>query len=492
MLEMVDLSSKLGKKEHSRAMEGLERRLGELQRQARACGVPVIVVFEGWDAAGKGTLINRLLLSLDSRGFTVHPTNPPTEEEKLRPFLWRFWTKTPERGRIAIFDRSWYGGVLVERVDRLARKKEWQRRYGEINAFERELVDDGCVVVKVFLHISRKEQAKRFRKLRRNRSTAWKVTKEDLKHHRQYKKYAAATEDMLRLTDAVPWNIVAAHNRRFATVRVFTIVSEAIAKAVSRRGGARGSPRKRKSSSARSGAEAGSVLATVDLDRTLSRKQYQKELSAYQKRVADLEHEVYLSRIPVVVVYEGWDAAGKGGNIRRLVQAMDPRGYEVVPVGAPNEVAKAHHYLWRFWMKVPKAGHITIFDRSWYGRVMVERIEGLCTEEEWRRAYAEINETEEQWVNAGTVLVKFWLHISAKEQLRRFRARERDSYKNWKITEEDWRNRKKWESYRRAVDEMLFRTSTTHAPWTIVEAESKLYGRVKALKTVVAAVEKRL
>jgi polyphosphate kinase 2 (PPK2 family) len=171
---------------------------------------------------------------------------------------------------------------------------------------------------------------------------------------------------------------------------------------------------------------------------------------------------------------------------------MDPRGYEVIPIAAPNDIEKAHHYLWRFWQEFPKAGHIAIFDRSWYGRVLVERVEGFCSEQEWRRAYREINEMEEHMVNFGAVLVKFWLHIDQEEQLRRFEARQQTSHKQWKITDEDWRNREKWDSYKEAVDEMLFRTSTMYAPWTIVEANSKYYARLKALKTVIDAVEKRL
>jgi polyphosphate kinase 2 (PPK2 family) len=215
-------------------------------------------------------------------------------------------------------------------------------------------------------------------------------------------------------------------------------------------------------------------------------------LKEYQKLILELEHEVYLKRVPVVVVYQGWDAAGKGGNIKRLVQKMDPRGYEVVTTAAPNDVERAHHYLWRFWGKVPKAGHIAIFDRSWYGRVLVERVEGFCREDQWRRAYREINEMEEQWVHFGTVLIKFWLHIDKNEQLRRFEERQNTPYKQWKISDEDWRNRQKWDRYKEAVDEMLVRTSTSHAPWTVIESNSKLYARIKVLKTVVKEVQKAL
>ena len=192
------------------------------------------------------------------------------------------------------------------------------------------------------------------------------------------------------------------------------------------------------------------------------------------------------------MVYEGWDAAGKGGNIKRLTQELDPRGYQVVPITAPTVEEKAHHYLWRFWRQLPKAGHLTIFDRSWYGRVLVERVEGLASEEEWRRAYQEINEFERHLTGAGVVCVKFWLHLSPEEQLRRFQARERTPHKRFKITTEDWRNRARWNDYRAAVSEMIERTSTSMAPWTVVEAEDKLWARVKTLSTLVATLEKHL
>lgn len=491
-LQRVDLSKKLGKAAYKAAMPELERKLGELQRKARELGVPVAIVFEGWDAAGKGTLINKLILALDPRGFNVYPTNPPTEDERLRPPLWRFWNRTPARGRIAVFDRSWYGRVLVERVDKIVKKRAWQAAYGEINAFERQLTDDGAVVIKFFLHISKPTQKIRFQKLLANPATSWKVTKEDWRHHRQYAKYARAVNDMLRPTSPrwAPWTVIEAEDERFATVKMFRAAVAAIEGRIAEREGKPSAiilPKHAKLTPIRS-----SMLDKIGLARSLKRPVYEDQLDSCQERIWELEHEIYRQRIPVVILYEGWDAAGKGGNIRRLVQSMDPRGYEVVPVIAPNDVEKAHHYLWRFWTHFPKAGHIVIFDRSWYGRVMVERIEKFCSEAEWKRAYQEINEMEEQWADFGAVIVKFWLQISDAEQLRRFKARQETPHKRWKITDEDWRNREKWPQYKAAVDEMLARTSTVKAPWTIVEANDKLYARIKALRTVIAAVEKRL
>jgi polyphosphate kinase 2 (PPK2 family) len=494
MLENVDLSLKIDKNSYKGLMSDFEVKLGALQREALGVSIPVIIVFEGWDAAGKGTLINKLLLSLDPRGFTVHPTNPPNAEENLRPFLWRFWIKIPEGGRIAVFDRSWYGRVLVERVDEITPRKIWNKAYNEITSFERTLVDGGYVIIKFLLHISKNEQKKRFKRLEKNVSTAWKVTKDDWRHHDQYDLYLEAIEEMLAKTDTgfASWTIVEAHDRRYATVKVFKTVIEALDGKVHELRSARNNSSEARKPALHMLNLSSSILDKVDLTLSLSRELYERELKKQQKKILELEHEVYLKRLPVIIVYQGWDAAGKGGNIKRLVQKMDPRGYEVIPTQAPNDVEKTHHYLWRFWMKIPKAGHIAIFDRSWYGRVLVERIEGFCTEEEWRRAYREINEIEEQLVNFGTVLIKFWLHIDRDEQLRRFEERTNNPHKQWKLSDDDWRNSEKWDLYKQTIDEMLFRTSTPYAPWTIIESNSKLYARIKVLKTVVREIEKRL
>jgi len=233
-------------------------------------------------------------------------------------------------------------------------------------------------------------------------------------------------------------------------------------------------------------------LKRADLSLSLDRDEYRKLLDKRQKRIGELHDEIYRRRIPVVIVYEGWDAGGKGGNIRRLTEDMDPRGYEVIPIAAPNDVENAHHYLWRFWTEFPKAGHLTIFDRSWYGRVLVERVEGFCSEADWNRAYGEINEMEENFWNFGAVVIKFWLQIDKDEQMKRFKAREQDSAKQWKLNEEDWRNREKWDLYEEATEEMFLRTHTTYAPWTIIEGNCKRYARIKALDVVIAAIEARI
>ncbi|MFH0879909.1 MAG: phosphate--AMP phosphotransferase [Lentisphaerota bacterium] len=494
MLSKVDLSKKLSKPVYRKRLDEYTVRLGELQRDARELGIPVLIVFEGWDAAGKGTLINKLILAMDPRGFTVQPTNAPTEEERLRPFLWRFWSKTPARGRVAVFDRSWYGRVLVERIDKVIKKKQWDEAYESIGSFEQQLIDDGAVIVKFLLHISKAEQKKRFKKLLKNPATQWKVTKDDWKHHKQYGLYAKAFDDMLEKTSFrhAPWAVVEAHDERYATAKVFHETIKALEQRVNATRSKKAAPPSSTPNLYKKLKRHGRVLDHSDLSQSLSKEEYQQEVAALQKRLWDLEHEIYIRRVPVIITYEGWDAAGKGGNIKRLVRNLDPRGYEVVPIAAPNVVEKNHHYLWRFWTNLPKAGHITIFDRTWYGRVLVERIEGFCKPGDWQRAYAEINDMEKQITNFGTVLVKLWLQIDKEEQLRRFTERQKSPLKQWKITDEDWRNREKWDAYYEAVDDMLALTSTPHAPWTIIEANSKYYARIKTLRSVVEAIEKKL
>jgi len=494
MLELIDLKKKITKADYKQVFPDLEIRLGECQRAARAAGLPVIIVFEGWDAAGKGTLINRLTQAMDPRGFKVHAISTPNEEERLRPWLWRFWTAVPKQGFVGIFDRSWYGRVLVERMTGVIPEREWHRAYQDIREFERQLADDGAVIVKFWLHISNKEQEKRFKRIESDPVIAWKVGKDEWRAHRHYDEWLQAVEEMLESTDVAhaPWTVVEATQARYARVKVFETVVWAITEAVARKTAVPERVVQPPTVPVEVRPSQQTILDRVDLSLELSREDYKEQLRELQDRLFDLEHEIYMARIPAVLVYEGWDASGKGGNIKRLTNGLDPRGYEVVPFAAPTDEEKIRHYLWRFWRAIPKAGHITIFDRSWYGRVMVERVERLCTEAECRRAYREINEFERQLTDFGTVVVKFWLHIDQQEQLRRFKARQETAHKQWKITDEDWRNREKWAAYRDAVVEMLERTSTSYAPWTILEANCKLHARVKALRTVATALRSAL
>jgi AMP-polyphosphate phosphotransferase len=493
MLKNIDLKREVPKAEYKGLKAEADLKLAALQREAKGLGIPIIVVFEGWSAAGKGTLINELILPLDPRGFSVYSTRGPTEEEAFYPFLWRFWRQTPTRGRLAIFDRSWNRRVVADRVAGLIKGQRLRQAFDDIRSFERQLTDEGTVIVKFFLHISKSEQRRRFDALRSSAATAWRVTKQDLHQHERYAEYLAAAEDMLTETDAdyAPWTIVEAHDRRFATLKIFSTVISVLERqiaALAKKVETAPQPEQLPTTNV----FRTTALDHVDLSKSLSPEESAARIKKAQATLRELEHEIYLKRIPVVIAYEGWDAAGKGGNIRRLTQNLDPRGYEVVPIAAPNDVEKAHHYLWRFWVQIPKAGHITIFDRTWYGRVLVERVEGFCTEAQWRRAYREINAMEQHLVHFGAVVLKFWLHIDPDEQLRRFREREAMPHKQWKITDEDWRNREKISQYREAVEEMLYRTSTPYAPWTVVESNCKRYARVKVLETVCEAIRKRI
>ena len=233
-------------------------------------------------------------------------------------------------------------------------------------------------------------------------------------------------------------------------------------------------------------------ICEVPLDKTMGEKEYREELHILQDKLGRLHNRLYRKQVPVIIVYEGWDAAGKGGNIKRVAGALDPRGYEVLPIASPEPHEKARHYLWRFWKRLPKTGHIAIFDRSWYGRVMVERLEGFCSDNDWQRAYNEMNEFEKELAEWGAVIIKFWVHIDKDTQLARFEERQRTPEKQWKITEEDWRNREKWDAYETAVNEMIQKTSTVYAPWHILESVDKKYARIKALKIVIEELEKAL
>lgn len=493
MLEKVDLSKKLSKHEYDAARCELEPKLGDLQRQAKRLNIPIVLVFEGWGAAGKGILLNELILGLDPRGYTVYSLGEPTDEEETRPHLRRYWIRTPEQGRIAIFDQSWYRRVLMGRVDTRVDQAEWARAYQEINSFEQQLADGGCVLVKFFLHISKKEQTKRLKAIEQDPAAAWRVTKSDWQENKHYKYYAQAVEEMIERTDTAcaPWHLIEAHDKKFATIKIYSKVIEAVENRIKQQA-APVEPVEQTSVGFNMRFLEASILDKVDLSKTVAEGEYKAELERLQQKIHELSYVLYHRKIPMIILYEGMDAAGKGSNIRRLVQPLDPRGYEVVPVGAPNDIEKAHHYLWRFWKSIPAAGHIAIFDRTWYGRVLVERVEAFSTPEQWKRAYREINEMEQQFVSCGDILVKLWLHIDKDEQLRRFEQRMKNADKQWKITDDDWRNRAKWDQYIQAADEMLLRTSTTYAPWTIVEGNSKYYARVKALRTIVSAIEARL
>ncbi len=496
MLNEITLERTIDDSTYKNDLALLKEKLAQLQRDAKDRKIPVIIVFEGFETSGKGTMINELLLPLDPRGFNAYFIHDETEEEKMRPFLWRYWLKTPSKGRIAIFDQSWYRRVSVETLTNTLALSSYEKSFEDISSFEKQLADDGVLIIKLFLHINKKEQKKRLEALEANDSTAWKVNKATWKMNKDFEVYLDLFEKMIQRTDTeyAPWTVIESNHKKFAKLKMFSTVVDALERKIASVDQKMSS--KENASTIVSASDenrvASSILKETDLSKFLTKEQYQEELKICQKRIREIEYEIYSKRIPIMIAYEGWDAAGKGGNIKRMVENCDPRGYEVIPIASPTSEEKEHHYLWRFWNKIPKAGHISIFDRTWYGRVLVERIEGFCTEEEWKRAYREINEMEKQLTNFGVILVKFWLHIDQEEQLRRFEERQNTPSKSYKITEEDWRNRERWSSYETAVDEMLLRTSTTYAPWIVIESNDKYFARIKALKSVIAAAEKQL
>jgi len=496
MLEAIDLDRRIEKEAYDASFPPLRDRLDDLQRAVYEAKIPVCIVFEGWDAAGKGDAIEKLVGRLDPRGYRVHPTYAPDADEAMRPFLWRFWTRLPGKGEIVIFDRSWYHRLLQEHVAGDVSRKAWRSAFGEITRFERMLADDGMVIVKLWLHISEKEQRKRFKALEASKYERWKVSKDDWKAHKRYQEYLEAAEVMLERTSTscAPWTVVEATDKYFRRIKVVKTIIDAVQTALDRRA----APEQRQARVPRASVsvpalrDVPTLLDEVDLSKSLDEESYEAQLEKYQARLRELQLRCHDEHRPVIIACEGWDAAGKGGAIRRLLGSLDPRGYNVVPIAAPKGDEATHHYLWRFWRHIPRAGHWTIFDRTWYGRVLVERVEGFAQEAEWRRAFQEIREFEQSLANYGTVLVKLWFHISPEVQLQRFREREQTEHKRYKITPEDWRNREKHDQYRNAVTEMIAGTSTSYAPWTIVEANDKLWARIKVMKTIADAVGRGL
>lgn len=485
MFEKLDLTKKLEDRTFEKTIGPLQQQLGILQRELRDKKIPVIIIVEGWNASGITMVINDLIQFLDPRGFSLHSVGSPTDEERARPLLWRFWEKIPPRGRIAIFARSWYSRALAEGVTGIEWKKNIKRSITQINQFERQLTDDGTVVLKFFLHIINEEQKKRLDQREQNLLTSWMITKGDWDFHSQYDSYLPVIEEIIEGTDRpnAPWKIVEATDRNYTIQQVYSTVIKTLEKRLLVSDVPSPDKKIKNYDSTKPGKNGIRRKSTPPL--ALTKTGYMESINTCQDRIREIQYRFYKRKIPLIIVYEGWDAAGKGGNIMRLVQRMNPRGYDVIPVSRPNDTEYSYHYFWRFIRNFPKEGFTTIFDRSWYGRVLVERVEGFCTENEWKRSYNEINEIEAAWVENGGGIIKFWLEISKDEQVKRFRQREKDPLKQWKMTEEDWRNREKWDSYNAAVDEMLLRTSTAAAPWTIVESNDKWHSRLKTLRTVI-------
>ena len=476
------------KEEMEQRLKKARARLEQQQILMKEKKLPVLVLLEGWGAAGKGSVLGKIIKNIDPRFFKVAVMDEPTEEEARKPFLYRHFVKIPEAGKFVFMDSGWMSEVTREKLRGELSEQEYKKKIESIKRFERQLTDNGYLLMKFFFQIDEKEQKKRLDKLADDKNTSWRVSEHDVWQNKHYDKCMDVYEQYLCDTNqpSAPWYLVDAKDKKWAQLQILETLVQGIDTAL--QNSTLAVPLLQNAFPLKPIEK----LADVALDKTLTEEEYDTLLNQYQKRLRKLHNELYRKKIPVIIAYEGWDAAGKGGNIKRITEALDPRGYEVHPIASPEPHEKARHYLWRFWNRLPKTGHVAIFDRTWYGRVMVERLEGFCSENDWQRAYVEINEFEKELADWNAVIVKFWVQIDKDTQLARFKERENTPEKRWKITDEDWRNREKWELYEEAVNEMLQKTNTAYAPWHILESNDKKYARIKALKTVIEAIEKKM
>lgn len=493
MFESAELGHKIDKATYDAEVPKLREALLDVQMDlAKLAKFPVIILVGGVDGAGRGEIVNLLNEWLDPRFVQTHGMGEPSDEEMDRPMMWRFWRALPPKGRIGVFLGSWYTWPVLNRVMGRTKTPDLDQSLERARRMETMLVDEGALVLKFWMHLSKEKQEKRLKLLEKDPKTRWRVTERDWEHYKLYDKFLVVNERVIRHTSTAeaPWTIVEGYDPRYRSLTVGKTILDAIRKRVDE-----ASKKKATEISAPPplpSIDQLNVLKTLDLTQKLDKKSFEAELEKYQGKLAMLTRDPRFRDITVVVLFEGNDAAGKGGAIRRITSALDARQYNIVPIAAPTEEERAQPYLWRFWRHIPRRGRLTIFDRSWYGRVLVERVEGFCSVADWMRAYSEINDFESQLNRHKIIVVKFWLAISEEEQLRRFKEREKIGFKRFKITEEDWRNRKKWKEYEHAVCDMVDHTSTDIAPWTLVEANDKNFARIKILKTLSQRIEAAL
>lgn len=486
MLESAEVGHCISKARYEREEPLLRSALLNAQYDlfARQRG-PLLIIISGVGGGGRSETAKQLTEWMDPRHIQVSAFGQAAPEERVRPLQWRYWRAMPPTGRIGIFMDAWYGDVLTNRIAGKLNAAEMEVALQDIRPFEEMLDREGVVLLKFWIHLSRAAQKARLKALEADPRTRWRVRAADKRFQARYGKARELCEHALRETStaAAPWCVVEGTDERYRALTVGKIILDTLQRAVAPR------PRRKAATSAASPAPSivdnVALIRNLDLSKALTEKIYARELARYQAELDALTRHKRFHKRSLVAVFEGIDAAGKGGAIRRVTSALDARRYVIVPISAPSDEELAHPYLWRFWRHIPARGGITLFDRSWYGRVLVERVEALSPVADWMRAFDEINQFEEHLTDSGVVVVKFWLQISQAEQLRRFKAREKTPFKRFKITPDDWRNRKQWAAYEKAVADMVDRTSTELAPWTLVEAEDKRYARVKVLQTLV-------
>ena len=488
MFESAELGHRVDKATYDTEVPKLREALLDAQFElAEQAKFPVVILIGGVDGAGKGETVNLLNEWMDPRHIEAHAMGEPSDEERERPPMWRFWRALPPKGKIGIFFGSWYTQPIINRVLGNTKSSDLTQSIDRINRFEKMLTNEGALILKFWFHLSKDVQQKRLKTLEKNPKTRWRVTETDWERFKMYDKFRKVSEHTLRETSTAeaPWIVVEGSDARYRSLTVGKILHDAIRKRLDHPS----KPAQPNVAPLQPPIDKLDVLDKLNMAQKLSKKVYQAELEKYQGKLNLLTRNPKFHKMSVLAVFEGSDAGGKGGAIRRITGALDARYYRIIPIAAPTEEERAQPYLWRFWRHIPRTGRVTIFDRSWYGRVLVERVEGFSPEEDWMRAYTEINDFEEQLVLNNTVVVKFWLAITKEEQLRRFKEREKIGFKRFKITEEDWRNREKWDDYERAVCDMVDRTSTEIAPWTLVEANDKYFARIKVLKTLCQRIE---
>ncbi len=492
MFDMAELGQKVEKKEYKERIESLRLELVNAQYELREADFPLVIVLDGDDVAACGDVLLAMHEWMDGRYLETHVYGDPSEAQRERPPFWRYWSELPRKGRAGVFVLGWaLEGIRRRVLDRFD-DVEFERWIAHVRRFEKALVDDGALLVKLWFHAPKKELKRRLKWADKNPEEAWRVPRETQRIYQAWDRAIPVAERLVKETSTseAPWTVIESGDLRFAGLRA----AETIHTGLRRRLDAAKDepPHVRDPDLDPIDLGEKSLLGTVDLTRSLDKDEYRERLTELQSDLARLTVKAQKKGLASVLGFEGWDAAGKGGVIRRLTAAMDPRTLRLVPVGAPTEEEAAHHYLWRFWQHVPKAGRTTLFDRTWYGRVLVERLEGFASASEWKRAFGEINDFESQLAEFGIVVLKFWLHIDPEEQLRRFQAREQTPYKQHKITEEDYRNRERWDDYVRAVDEMVGRTHSNEAPWHLVSANDKRWARCRVLEITCDALKQRL